>query len=86
MVIGAPLVDITTEEPAAVVIVSGAAALVLLSSESAPPAVATEELTPKFRNGAINLSALPPSTVKATPSARLIEPVGSLLRTFNFLK
>src|SRR5262249_50214210 len=54
-----PLVDMFAKEPAGKVTVSGAPAFVLLNTEIAPPDVTTDELAPRFRNGAINLTALP---------------------------
>jgi len=86
MMIEPPPVERLAWEPAGPVIVSGTPAPVLLNSDTVPPEVTTEELAPKFWKGAINLNALPPLTVKVVPAARLIEPVGSLLRTLSFLR
>jgi len=73
-----PLVEKVAGEPFAKVTVSGAAAFVLLNTEIALAVVVREELAPRFNRGAINVNALPPSTVKETLSAMFMEPVGSL--------
>ena len=74
MLMAPPLVDIIADEPSATVIVRGLATLALLTIDTAPPDVTTDELAPKFTDGAIRFKALPPATVKVVLAPRLIEP------------